>query len=102
MKSLSQVELSYCHQRDGLRPGSPRGVITASIMPAAHPATPRGEIANAKESWRTATKQFGEREVQGEHTKRAWAIGVLGSAGDSPAVCGDSPQTFASGHVPCT
>jgi hypothetical protein len=36
----------------------------------------------------------------GELTKRAWAKGVLGSAGDSPAVCGDPPQTFPPGHVP--
>ncbi len=47
--------MSYCHQRDGLRPGS---------------------IADVNESLRTATKQFGELEVQGELTKRAWAKGV--------------------------
>jgi hypothetical protein len=48
-----RVELNHCHQRDGLRPGS---------------------IADANESLRTATKQFGELKVQGELTKRAWAI----------------------------
>jgi hypothetical protein len=64
LKSFAQVELNHCHQRDGLRPGS---------------------IADANESLRTATKQFGELEVQGELTKRAWAKGVLGSAGDPPA-----------------
>jgi hypothetical protein len=53
------VEFEKCkpsgHQRDGLRPGS---------------------IADANESLRTATKQFGELEVQGELTRRAWAKGV--------------------------
>jgi len=33
-------------------------------------------IADANESLRTATKQFGELEVQGELTTRAWAHGV--------------------------
>jgi hypothetical protein len=28
------MELNHRHQRDGLRPGSPRGVMTASIVPA--------------------------------------------------------------------
>jgi len=64
LKHFAQVELSYhCHHRydvafsigDGLRPGS---------------------IADANESLRTATTQFGELEVQGELTKRAWAKGV--------------------------
>ena len=50
LKSLSQIELSHCHQRDGLRPGS---------------------IADANDQ-----AQFGELEVQGELTKRAWAKGV--------------------------
>ena len=50
MKHFAQVELSYRHQRDGLRPGS--------IADANDPA------------------QFGELEVQGELTKRAWAKGV--------------------------
>ncbi|MBM3878026.1 MAG: hypothetical protein FJ386_15165, partial [Verrucomicrobia bacterium] len=62
LKSFNPVELK-CephlplnrHLRDGLRPGS---------------------IADANESLRTATKQFGELEVQGELTKRAWAKGV--------------------------
>lgn len=86
-------------QRDGLRPGSPRGVMTASIMPATHRATPRGEIADANESLRTAASAgrtasvFGELKVQGELTRRAWAKGMLGSAGDPP-------QTFSSGLVP--
>jgi thiamine biosynthesis protein ThiC len=35
-----------------------------------------GSIADANESLRTATMQFGELEVQGEFTKRAWAKGV--------------------------
>jgi len=51
LKRLNPVELNHCHQRDGLRPGS---------------------IADANESLRTATKQFGELEVQGELTQRAW------------------------------
>jgi phosphomethylpyrimidine synthase len=55
LKSFARVELNHCHQRDGLRPGS---------------------IADANESLRTATTQFGELEVQGELTKRAWAKGV--------------------------
>ena len=50
LKSFAQVELSHCHQRDGLRPGS---------------------IADANDQ-----AQFGELEVQGELTKRAWAKGV--------------------------
>jgi len=50
LKSLSQVELHHCHQRDGLRPGS---------------------IADANDQ-----AQFGELEVQGELTKRAWVKGV--------------------------
>ena len=50
MKSFAQVELNHCHQRDGLRPGS---------------------IADANDQ-----AQFGELEVQGELTKRAWAKGV--------------------------
>ncbi len=50
--------MSYCHHRDGLRPGS---------------------IADANESLRTATMpQFGELKVQGELTERAWAKGVQG------------------------
>ena len=48
LKRFAQVELSYCHLRDGLRPGS---------------------IADANDQ-----AQFGELEVQGELTKRAWAI----------------------------
>ena len=55
LKSFAQVELNHCHQRDGLRPGS---------------------IADANESLRTATKQFGELEVQGELTKHACAKDV--------------------------
>jgi len=47
-KSFAQVELSYCHQRVGLRSGS---------------------IADANDQ-----AQFGELEVQGELTNRAWAI----------------------------
>ena len=50
LKSFSQVELHHRHQRDGLRPGS---------------------IADANDQ-----AQFGELEVQGELTKRAWAKGV--------------------------
>ncbi len=50
MKSFRPVELNHCHQRDGLRPGS---------------------IADANDQ-----AQFGELEVQGELTKRAWAKGV--------------------------
>jgi hypothetical protein len=46
-----------------------------------------GSIADANDQ-----AQFGEL------TKRAWAKGVLGSAGDPPAFCGDSPKTFGSGH----
>ncbi len=42
--------MNHCHQRDGLRPGS---------------------IADANDQ-----AQFGELEVQGELTKRAWAKGV--------------------------
>jgi thiamine biosynthesis protein ThiC len=49
-KSLSQVELNHCHQRDGLRPGS---------------------IADANDE-----AQFAELQVQRELTKRAWAKGV--------------------------
>ena len=45
LKSFAQVELSYCHQRDGLRPGS---------------------IADANDE-----AQFGELKVQGELTTRA-------------------------------
>ena len=48
MKSFRPVELNHCHQRDGLRPGS---------------------IADANDQ-----AQFGELEVQGELTKRAWAM----------------------------
>jgi len=87
LKSLSQVELNHCHQRDGLRPGS---------------------IADANESLRTTTSAghtasvFGELEVQGELTRRAWVKGVLGSVGDPPAGCGDSPQTFPRATCPCT
>ena len=33
-------------------------------------------IADANESLRAATKQFGELQVQGELTRRAWAKGV--------------------------
>jgi phosphomethylpyrimidine synthase len=44
-----------------------------------------GSIADANESLRTAIRQFGELEVQGELTKRAWAKGVQSGAGDSPA-----------------
>ncbi|MCI0539022.1 MAG: hypothetical protein L0Z50_27765 [Verrucomicrobiales bacterium] len=44
--------MSYGHQRDGLRPGS---------------------IADANQSLRTATDQFGELHVQSEFAKRAWA-----------------------------
>ena len=55
LKSFAQVEFNYCHQRDGLRPGS---------------------IADAAESLRTATTQFVELKVQGELTTRAWAKGV--------------------------
>jgi thiamine biosynthesis protein ThiC len=47
LKSFAQVELSYCHQRDGLRPSS---------------------IADANDE-----AQFGELKVQGELTTRAWA-----------------------------
>jgi len=50
LKSFAPVELSYCHQRDGLRPGS---------------------IADANDQ-----AQFGELQVQGELTRRAWAKGV--------------------------
>jgi phosphomethylpyrimidine synthase len=46
LKHFAQVELSYCHQRDGLRPGS---------------------IADANDQ-----AQFGELEVQGEPTEHAW------------------------------
>ena len=64
LKSFAQVELNYhrnhCYDvafsiGGGLRPGS---------------------IADANESLRTATTQFGELEVQGELTRRAWAKGV--------------------------
>jgi hypothetical protein len=50
LNSFPQVELNYCHQRDGLRSGS---------------------IADANDQ-----AQFGELEAQGELTKRAWAKGV--------------------------
>jgi len=50
LKSFHPVELHHRHQRDGLRPGS---------------------IADANDQ-----AQFGELEVQGELTKRAWAKGV--------------------------
>ncbi len=58
MKSFRQVELTHCRHRydvafnigDGLRPGS---------------------IVDANDQ-----AQFGELEVQGELTKRAWAKGV--------------------------
>ena len=63
LKSFAQVELNYCHHRDGLRPGS---------------------IADANESLRTATTQFGELKVQGELTTRAWAKGSLGSSWTAP------------------
>jgi len=45
LKSFAQVELNYCHRRDGLRPGS---------------------IADANDE-----AQFGELKVQGELTTRA-------------------------------
>ena len=76
MKSFAQVELRYWHQRDDLRPGS---------------------IADANDQ-----AQFGELEVQGELTKRAWAKGVQvmnegcephGSMGHVPLLnC--SPHTY--------
>jgi len=50
LKSFAQVELSNCHQRDGLRPGS---------------------IADANDE-----AQFAELKVQDELTERAWAKGV--------------------------
>ena len=50
LKSFFQVVLSYCHHRDGLRPGS---------------------IADANDE-----AHFGELKVQGELTARAWAKGV--------------------------
>ena len=50
LMSFRPVELNYCHQRDGLRPGS---------------------IADANDE-----AQFAELKVQGELTKRAWAKGV--------------------------
>jgi hypothetical protein len=52
LKSFRPVELNHCHQRDGLRPGS---------------------IADANDQ-----TQFGELEVQGELTKRAWAMSRRG------------------------
>jgi len=75
LKSLAPVELK-CephlplnrHQRDGLRPGSTRRARALSR-----------QVADANESLRTATSAgrtasvFGELEVQGELTKRAWA-----------------------------
>jgi hypothetical protein len=50
LKRFRPVELNHCRQRDGLRPGS---------------------IADANDQ-----AQFGELEVQGELTTRAWAKGV--------------------------
>ena len=50
LKRFNPVELNYCHHRDGLRPGS---------------------IADANDQ-----AQFGELQVQGELTRRAWAKGV--------------------------
>src|SRR5438876_12390838 len=50
LKRFAQVELNYCRQRDGLRPGS---------------------IADANDQ-----AQFAELKVQGELTERAWAKGV--------------------------
>ena len=56
LKSFAQVELSYCHHRDGLRPGS---------------------IANANDEGASRTgHQFGELKVQGELSTHAWAKGV--------------------------
>ena len=60
LKSFAQVELNYRHHRDGLRPGS---------------------IADANDQ-----AQFGELEVQGELTKRAWAKGVP-VMNEGPATC---------------
>ncbi|MCO5051564.1 MAG: hypothetical protein M9920_04610 [Verrucomicrobiae bacterium] len=59
MSSLTPVELHHCQHRDGLR-----------SLPAVS-AQADGPIAAANESLRTATKQFGEIEAQGELTKRA-------------------------------
>ena len=76
LKSFAQVELNYCHQRDGLRPGS---------------------IADANESLRTATKQFGELEVQGELTKRPWAKG--GKILDTAALLRQAPALSAGSSL---
>jgi hypothetical protein len=63
LKSFAQVELNYCHHRDGLRPSSTR-----------RGRARRGRLPNANESLRTATMpQFGGRKVQGKLTERAWA-----------------------------
>ena len=59
LKSFAPVELSYCHQRDRLRPLS------------AVPAQAGGSIADANDQ-----AQLGELQVQGELTKRAWDKGV--------------------------
>ncbi len=65
MNSFAQVELSYCHRSDGLRPGSTRGARALSR-----------QVADVNECLRTATEQFGELQVQGELTAHAWAKGV--------------------------
>jgi len=72
LKNIAQVELSYRHHRDSLRPGS---------------------IGDANESLRTATTQFSELEVQGELTKRVWAKGVQ-------VMNGGCEPHGPSGHVP--
>ncbi len=62
LKSFAQLELSYCHHRDGPRPGS---------------------IADAIEPLRTATKpQFGELKVPSELTTIAWDKGLRCSTVD--------------------
>jgi thiamine biosynthesis protein ThiC len=55
LKSFAQVELSYCHHRDGLRPGSTRRARALSR-----------QVADANDE-----AQFGELKVQGELTERA-------------------------------
>ena len=63
LKSFAQVELSYCHHRDGLRPlAAPRYRLARQAG---------GSIAEANDE-----AQFGELKVPGELTTRAWAKGV--------------------------
>jgi hypothetical protein len=72
LKSFAPVELNHCHQRDGLRPGS---------------------IADANDE-----AQFGELEVQGELTRRAWAS-PRGGPGEGTSGCSIPRQRAIESQV---